>query len=456
MKKQKDTVDANPTKGFFVRMITRDISLEDCILDLIDNSIDGAWKLEGGLPSGLSATANLSAYKIEITANENEFSIKDNCGGIGLTEAKDYAFTFGRKESDDFEDYSIGVYGIGMKRAVFKLGRDITVGSTWLDGSTLSAFNVIIDVKEWLSRQDTKDWDFAIKSAKPNSEAGVTITVRDLTEGTANAFADPAFQKKLFRIIARDYTLHLHYGLQVILNGKPIHGWNIELRQSDELQPVRYSYKDEADDAGSEVHVELIAGMLAPPPDDAADAEDLGDDDTYGWYVLCNGRVVLAADKGEYSGWGTDGWPQWHGQYNGFIGLVIFSAKHASLLPLTTTKRNVDVSSEVYRRAKPKMRDITKTWTSYTTVRKAALDEAKIKEEPAQGTSIFLVAQRTTMALPVLTAAPRVKDSNTRISYSVPPKKYRELAIALGNVNMTRRDLGLKTFERVYDEEVGS
>lgn len=276
MTKQKDTVDANPTKGFFVRMITRDISLEDCILDLIDNSIDGAWKLEGGLPSGLSATANLSAYKIEITANENEFSIKDNCGGIGLTEAKDYAFTFGRKESDDFEDYSIGVYGIGMKRAVFKLGREITVGSTWLDGSTLSAFNVLIDVKEWLSRKDTKDWDFAIKSAKPSSEAGVTITVKNLTEGTANAFADPAFQKKLLRIIARDYTLHLHYGLKIILNGKPIHGWNIELRQSDELRPVRYSYNDEADDAGSEVHVELIAGMLAPPPDDAADAEDLG------------------------------------------------------------------------------------------------------------------------------------------------------------------------------------
>ena len=34
--------DAMPTKDFFVRMITRDISLEDCILDLIDNCLDGA------------------------------------------------------------------------------------------------------------------------------------------------------------------------------------------------------------------------------------------------------------------------------------------------------------------------------------------------------------------------------------------------------------------------------
>jgi hypothetical protein len=39
--------EANPTKAFFVRMITRDISLADCILDLIDNSVDAAWQLKG-------------------------------------------------------------------------------------------------------------------------------------------------------------------------------------------------------------------------------------------------------------------------------------------------------------------------------------------------------------------------------------------------------------------------
>ena len=32
--------DASPTKAFFVRMLTRDISLDDCILDLVDRSAD--------------------------------------------------------------------------------------------------------------------------------------------------------------------------------------------------------------------------------------------------------------------------------------------------------------------------------------------------------------------------------------------------------------------------------
>lgn len=36
-----DEVSANPVKRFFVEMLTRDISLEDAILDLLDNCVDG-------------------------------------------------------------------------------------------------------------------------------------------------------------------------------------------------------------------------------------------------------------------------------------------------------------------------------------------------------------------------------------------------------------------------------
>ncbi|WP_202949120.1 hypothetical protein [Halomonas sp. KM-1] len=67
---------ANPTKSFFVKMLTRDITLEDCILDLIDNSVDGAWKSEGSQPMGLADGADLSEYTIEIKANKSFFLSK--------------------------------------------------------------------------------------------------------------------------------------------------------------------------------------------------------------------------------------------------------------------------------------------------------------------------------------------------------------------------------------------
>ena len=39
--------DASPTKEFFVHYLTRDISLHDCILDLLDH--DRPWMMGVGL-----------------------------------------------------------------------------------------------------------------------------------------------------------------------------------------------------------------------------------------------------------------------------------------------------------------------------------------------------------------------------------------------------------------------
>jgi hypothetical protein len=39
-----DTINAFPRKSFFISLLTRDIELSSCVLDLIDNSIDGIIK----------------------------------------------------------------------------------------------------------------------------------------------------------------------------------------------------------------------------------------------------------------------------------------------------------------------------------------------------------------------------------------------------------------------------
>ena len=47
-------IEGNPTKKFFIEMITRDISIEDAIIDLLDNSIDGANRINPSNYSGLN------------------------------------------------------------------------------------------------------------------------------------------------------------------------------------------------------------------------------------------------------------------------------------------------------------------------------------------------------------------------------------------------------------------
>lgn len=447
----KSKADANPTKAFFVRMITRDITLEDCIFDLIDNSIDGAWELAGGRPMSLNDTTDLSPYRISIEVDGTGFSIKDNCGGISLDDAVEYAFTFGRKDSAETENFSIGVYGIGMKRAVFKIGSKIDIHSTYQTGGITSSFIVPINVESWLASGD-ESWDFDIDEAINLTEPGVHITVNTLTDAAQRSFESPRFIQNLRRAIARDYALHLHRGLEITVGGKLITGWAIELKQGGDFSPMRAEFEENID--GETVYVEMLAGMSAPPPDSSEPTDDFDENvNRSGWYVVCNGRIVLAADKTFLTGWGTDGWPQWHPQYSGFMGIILFSSRRADLLPLTTTKRSVDETSAVYRQYRLKMKDTTKEWITYTNTRKLVRAEAAEKEEIAKSVPIFQVAKRAEVALPLIAAKPKIPEAN--VLYSVPKNRLKKLASVLGNINMSYKEVGIQSFEYTYSDLVG-
>ena len=262
--------DANPTKAFFVRMITRDISLEDCILDLIDNSVDAAWRIEGGPAITLADRTDLSKYRIDIEASAEGFVIKDNCGGVSLDDAANYAFTFGRKEEVAPEKYSIGVYGIGMKRAVFKLGSDIKVLSTHKPKQgDVELYLVPINVPAWL--HPARGWDFDIEPSDPLPEPGLHVSVTNLTSETQTSLGSPVFLETLKRTIARAYSLHLHLGLTIKVNGEKVDGWQITLLQSDDLVPMRSDYQDEENQA---VRIEILAGMAGLPPETSDPSEE--------------------------------------------------------------------------------------------------------------------------------------------------------------------------------------
>ena len=183
-----------PTKGLFVSVLGRDISLIAAIVDLVDNSVDGARRVRSPTESPTD-TESFQKLWIRITANEDEFSITDNCGGIPLKTAVEYAFRFGRppNASDDefgIPKYATGQFGVGMKRALFKLGNHFTVTSS----TKRSRFQMAVDVKEWL-KQDEGDWHFDIDDAEDgikvsDKKVGTTIVVDSLHATIADDFAD--------------------------------------------------------------------------------------------------------------------------------------------------------------------------------------------------------------------------------------------------------------------------
>ena len=427
-----DNAKAYPTKEFFVHMITKDISLEDCLLDLIDNCLDGARRTIGVVNGDL----NYDRFEATLRIDPEGFKIEDNCGGISIANAIDYAFRFGRRQdAPDDGGFSIGLYGIGMKRAIFKIGKTINIRSS----TGKEAFCCTIPVNDWLQQED---WEFEMDDA-PSDTAGTSIEIRDLYPGIAKEFADTAFVNSLTRIIARDYSRFSRNGFKVIINDVVVKGHQYAVKASEVFKPYRKTYDD------GDVRVDIIAGMNAPPPD-SNEPIQRAETGYFGWFVFCNDRVVLAADKTERTVWGDEGFVRWHPQYNGFMGMVLFHGSNPNLLPWTTTKRDVDESSPLYRRAVKEMKVATHPWIEYTNQRKVDPLEMKKIEKAAQPVPFFDVDQNPTFKVPTVPDVPTMAN----INYPKPRSEVKKAAKALGNGNMTYRGVGEGTFEYFLKNEV--
>jgi hypothetical protein len=367
-------VDATPVKSFFVTMLTRDIKLEEAILDLLDNCVDGILRSK----NRNGETKPYKGFKAEIEFKKSSFMISDNCGGIPWS-LHSYAFRMGRA-SDRPADTpgTVGVYGIGMKRAIFKMGKDCLISTQ----NGKHGYDVQIK-PEWID--DEKMWEIPVKAAKTRMiEDGTTILIGNLYSGIAARFSEDAkdFESDLRRMVSTHYAFIIDKGFEVIINGKAVTPQPTKLifdkrdRRSKTIQP--FIFKTRTEDG---VDVFLAVGFTRPIPTEeevATEQEEIRYSSVdAGWTVICNDRAVLYCDRSELTGWGEAGVPRYHTQFIAISGVVEFWCNDASKLPTTTTKRGIDAASHLYLQIRNKMREGMLIFIDYTNKWKGRVEEAK-------------------------------------------------------------------------------
>lgn len=361
MKLSNDTAKAVPTKQFFVSMLTRDISLDDAILDLVDNCLDGAMRLANG------GDVEYGKHYVKISLSKDQFSIEDNCGGIPRDVAIQYAFKMGRDADDkrDADAETIGMYGVGMKRALFKMGTDALVKTRHGDDT----FEVHID-SNWLGDKEWSELPIKVPSNATEKLAmpGTMIVVKDLYPGVAKHFANAAFVNEVETAISHHFTMFLQRGLKIEINGKVVKPVHVEVLVSKRKDgPGPYVYQKTIDGVLVSITVGLNTSRQYETDADDEDGDFAGQRNsaTAGWTVLCNDRAVIVGDKNRLTGWG-DGIPLYHDQFIVITGIIEFRAKDAKKLPVTTTKRALDTSSDVWLESLVKMKEGMRIWISYT------------------------------------------------------------------------------------------
>lgn len=433
------TVNANPTKEFFISMLTRDIDVRAAIQELIDNSIDGAKRM--------CPTGDYSGLYIKITFNEKEFIIEDNCGGIPINIATDYAFRFGRSSNREKEkdQYYTGVFGIGMKRSLFRLGDYFEINSQTID----EKFSLKVDVNAWME-DDDQNWQFKLENEERNmhnKETGTKITVNRLHDGISKQFALSSFENALISYIQRYRTLAIEKGLEISVNDRRIVFVSEKIISTPNIHP--YTTSSTID----EVSIKIIAG-IAPK----------GTPENAGWYVYCNGRLIVFADKTSLTGWGEDGVRSYHPSLAFFRGFVFFESKDPEKLPWNTTKTNVDTSSLFYIFAKAKMREaaqqIIKTCNKIIDDDEncsTSNDDAKIFSamnlvslETSEIDKLTKKANNFSLVVPEISH----KEPHSNITFAKPTREIDLLKKQMGVT--TNKEVGEKAFEYYYRKECNS
>lgn len=422
-------------------MLIRDIPLSRAILDLVDNSVDGARRL---YPNG-----DFQDLWVRVELDSTHFRIADNCGGIPVEIARNYAFRFGRPSGAPPTPHSVGQFGVGMKRTFFKLGSKIKIDST----TNNSRFTMDIDVEDWKTGNESAnpdDWHFKFDtlsedlSAVPANDIGTRIEVTQLHESVSQSFALATFTNRLKQELSVAHSLSMAKGLKISVDGIPLNYEPQKLFVSDTLKAVfrERSILHESIDsrAGPPVKVKLYAGLAERSLHDG------------GWYIFCNGRLILRADQTATTIWGSvHALRQYHPDFARFRGYAYFDSDDSSLLPWTTTKTGVDTDSPVYKTIQQDMVEISKPVLEFL----SNLEKERVAVEQGDGITPVLcdtvenAKAVVTNSVPLLIAfvAPKFPPIPSgpkmqKIQYSRP----------LEEVNKAKKMLQVKTYTAVGEK----
>lgn len=450
-----ELAEASPSKKFFLEMFIRDISLEDCILDLIDNSIDSLIRtrdidvsaailnsVDDVNSNGDNVDGENTLPKVDVMISKGKFQIIDNCGGIPWDYALKEAFRFGHRSLKPAGQ--LGVYGIGLKRAILKLGNDIRIESRTVE----DGFETAIDEK-WL--QDEDNWKIpltAIDGTGDLEKAGTTITIKGLRSEIKIRLDSGSIEKRIHDSIAQTYSLFLEKHVRVTLNQYIVQPIQIRLGESEEVTPAVDTFEKDYDDG--KVKVTLVASLAARDP--------LGkwNTDVAGWYALCNGRVVLAADKSELTGWGSGG-PQFHMKYMGFIGMVFFYSKQPHLLPWTTTKRGLNRESAIYQEARNRMIGVARPVLNFLNKMYPSDPSPQPKErkitELVKQTDTRTITSKPASTFEIKLYEEKLEPPTIRVQYDAYVKEIEKAKKCLRKRSWSARKVGEYTFHHFLKTE---
>ncbi len=315
MKKEIDTLDATPSKRLFLSIIA-DYDLERSICELIDNGLD-VW-VRGRRARNIT-------IKIVLDKRQQTITVEDNAGGLPRSELR-YVVGPGQTGTSP-TDETIGIFGVGTKRAVVALAQDIRIKTRQ---PTERTYQVEFD-DNWLADDD---WELPVYEVDEIAPATTIVELQRLRiQVTDDAISQ--LKEHIGSTYARFITDNR---VTIAVNGETVSPRFFEnWAYPPGFAPRRYVGRLKTED-NREVRVEALAGLSRESSPAAGE---------YGVCFYCNDRLVARALKSLDVGFtkGLAGLP--HPKVS-LTRVLVFLNGDARSMPWNSSKSDINPRHEVF------------------------------------------------------------------------------------------------------------
>ena len=432
--------NANPEKRLFISLITRDIGLTDAIVDLTDNSVNAAMRpLKNDFSSAedfhrlFIKKATTPTVTIKVSFDDERVVVTDDASGIDFEDARDEVFRFGHSTDHASGRDRLSVYGIGMKRALFKIGNKVSITSDHARGG----FSLDLNVANWAKDQRVP-WTFPISKRTPKPMmTGTRIVIENLHDEIRRRVADGRFKEDLIEKLSKVYSFFLGRVIAITVNDTPVSATNFEIGSN-------YSHEKFKSNG---VTCSITAGI-------AAATGDRFTAEAAGWFVFCNFRTVIYGDKTPLSGWGAT-LPLFQPKHRPFIGLVSFTSADPESLPWTTTKGSVNEDNIAWQEAKLRMVTLAKPVIKFLDSRYSNegtdVEPTKVARVSGEKSNVFATAVSPRR---IFTVSKEQPPKDVKVQYMAKRQELDKVRKHFSRSNMSASEIGRKTFDFFLRNEV--
>lgn len=335
MKEGAGTLDAVPSKRLFLSIIA-DYDLNRSICELVDNGLD-VW-VRAGRKKPIS-------IDIDLDLDQKSIKVQDNAGGLQYKELR-YIVGPGQTGSKE-DDKTIGIFGVGTKRAVVALAQDIRITTRYRKEET---YEIDFD-DNWLGNEDWRLPLYKVDQISPGT------TIVDLQR--LRVALDEQSTKQLKNHLRATYARFLvDDKVTISLNGDPLtpiffDTWSYP----PNYEPRRYRGELPLAE-GRTISVDAIAGLSNESSPAAGE---------YGVYFYCNDRLVARAMKSFDVGFmkGYAGLP--HPKVS-LTKVIVALNGDARDMPWNSSKSDISTKHEVFQAIHAWLNEVVKDYAALSRI----------------------------------------------------------------------------------------